>query len=205
MSAETGASADLGEAEQAVLEALDADDPTGSRRADLANAVAVDYPTAEFALKQRGLIEEAGIARVNTDEGTVKHRLVALTERGETALADVQAPEPDPDPVDPEVVPDRPSPWNETTDWDTLSESVDRLLDETVAAEPDASAECVRLTLEHDGERADLDVSLVAWHNTGRTAFFDEYTAAFGEPPGIDEREWGVYQARLIDRQSDGS
>jgi hypothetical protein len=198
MSAATGTEPDLDETERAVLEALDAADPTGSRRADLAEDVDVDYPEAELVLKQRGLIEEAGVDRVRSDEGTIKHRLVALTQRGQTTLADARAPDPEPEPVEPEVVPRR-RPWYETTAWDEHPPAVDRLLEEIVAVEHDEAADIVRITLDRDGERKEIELSLVAWHNNARTAFYDEYRSAFGETPDVDARGMGVLQARLMD------
>jgi antitoxin (DNA-binding transcriptional repressor) of toxin-antitoxin stability system len=198
MSVET--TADLTPAEVTVLEALEKGEPTASRRVDVADRVDVDYPEAELALKQRGLVEDAGEELVRTDDGRLKHQLVALTERGRRALADAQTPEPDPEPVEPEELPERSSPWLDDDDWRTLSEDVERILDEAVGVEYDETADVVRIELERDGTRAEITLTLAAWHNTGRPSFYDGYRGAFGDPPGLDDREWGVLQARLVDR-----
>lgn len=194
---------ELSPAELEVLEALEADDPTGSRRTDLAHAVDVDYPQAELQLKQWGLVEDAGEERVTTDEGRFKYRLIALTNRGKERLADARAPEPEPEPVEPEELAPVATPWNDDGDWWRLSEPVERILDETACAEYDEEDDVVRITLERDGTSTEVELSLAAWHNRGRVQFYDGYRAAFGEPPRIDEREWGVLQAQLVDEYAD--
>lgn len=196
--------AELAAAELEVLEALEDAGPGGRRRTDLADAVDVDYPETELALMQRGLVDDAGTELVNGDEGRYEYRLVALTERGEAALADARAPDPEPEPVGVRELEPRPSPWNEDDDWRLLSEAVDRLLDETEAVEYDEAEDVVRLVLERAGTTAEVELPLAAWHNNGRPRFFDEYRGAFGEPPGIDNREWGVLQARLVGEYATG-
>lgn len=201
MSAE--AAAELSAPELAILEALDENEPARMRRVDLAEAIEADYPEHELSLKQAGLIQDAGTSRVHADDVTTVHQLVKLTPRGESALAEARAPDPEPEPVEPKEIP-RQRPWYETASWDEFSEAVTRILDETTAVAYDESADVVRIELERDGVHAEAELPLVAWHRNARVAFYDEYRAAFAEAPGIDDHEFGMLRALWIEAYADG-
>lgn len=55
------------------------------------------------------------------------------------------------------------------------------------------------MTLTYDGETATIKFPAVRWHNTGLDLLFEEVRHAFGFPPDLDDREWGIFQQRWID------
>lgn len=57
----------------------------------------------------------------------------------------------------------------------------------------------VVVSLSYDGETATIKFPAVNWHNFGLNYLFDEVHQAFGFPPNLDKREWGILQQRWID------
>ena len=202
------ATQELATAEVSILESLrDSDDPA-VRRVDLADAVGddEDYRDGERTLLDRGAIEEVGSASGTTSEGvSVSHRRFALTDRGGNLLhRHRRRSHRSSDPVEPTTAPAQQAPWDERAGWTDLAEAVPRIVDETESVERVESdtddSWVVRVELARGDRAGTVEFTPVQWHNqTGRREFHEAYRWIFGESPGLDDRAFGVLQARWLD------
>lgn len=194
---------DIEEPQRAILEALESAEKNIIRRVDLADVVEEAYPPHERSLIEKDLIEEVGKASTHNAEGErVVYRRLSLTEDGERILtwgSRESDPEAEPDPVEPKTRRAKRRPWHKRAEWTDLSEQVTRLVEETQSVAFDTDAEEIVVTLDRDGREATISFNKVAWFNTGHRKFHEEFHAAFNERNPIDEREFGILQARWVD------
>lgn len=202
---------DIAEPEREILGALESVENNIMRRVDLADVIEEPYPPHERSLTDRTLIEEVGVHSTRNEDGEqVVYRRLTLTEQGERALRRSRAQEGDeeqePDPVEPKTRRARRRPWHERAEWTELSPDVPRLLEETQSVEYNDEANEIHVTLDHAGREATLEFSKTAWFNTGHKKFHEQYHTAFNERNPVDEREFGVLQARWVDmpQEADG-
>lgn len=192
---------ELAEPERTILETLRESEDAIERRVELADVIDESYPPVERALQERDLLKEVGKVGTHNDAGErVVYRRLSLTEEGERVLSwtgrDESAEQ---DPVEPRTRPKRREPWHKRAEWTALSEQVNRLVEETQSVAFDSDDEEIAVTLDRDGREATISFNKVAWFNTGHRKFHEEFHAAFNERNPIDEREFGILQARWVD------
>lgn len=163
-------------------------------------------------LGEMGLVEEIGHISNRDGKKVIRQPRYRLTDRGRH-LVSRHGPEFDPKPdeaeidVEPEVR-ESPDPIGREPDQLTdLSGSVDAfeentekvVLHEGVEHRSHDPKGTVVVTITYNDETATIKFPAVKWHNSGLDRLFEEVRQAFGFPPDLDQREWGILQQRWID------
>lgn len=190
----------------------DLDDPLLQK--PLVEAVGGSDFTLHFGdLGEMGLVEEIGrYSERNGENMVISQPRYRLTDRGRS-LVSRHGPEFDPETlqgevnVEPEVRTDPEPVGREPDQLADLSDSVDAFIENTEKVILYEGVEwrqgdpkgTVVVTLTYDGETATIKIPAINWHNSGLNYLFDEVHQAFGFPPNLDEREWGILQQRWID------
>lgn len=180
---------------------------------DLVDATGASNFTMHFGdLGEMGLVSEIGEFAQRNGRTAIRQPRYRLTERGRH-LVSSHGPEFDPKQfqgeidVEPEVT-ESPDPIGREPDRLTdLSGSVDAftentekvILHEGVEHRQGDPKGTVVVTLSYNGETATIKIPAVKWHNSGLDLLFEEVRHAFGFPPNLDQREWGILQQRWID------
>ena len=205
---------DVADEEVAILEAFpDVGAPV--RRVALAETLddTDDYPPHERALLDRDAIEEVGHENVPEDGERVVYRRFAMTKSGDHLLRRVREggdTDTEPDPVAPSRSTLSQS-WDKRAPWTELAEHIDRLLEETQSVERFAMDDGrhdwgVRVVLarEDTDQQVTVEFNPQQWHNaSGRHEFYKRYRNAFRERLDIDDRAFGVLQARWLAEYTD--
>ena len=189
----------------------DLDDPV--LQTDLVDATGASNFTMHFGdLGEMGLVSEIGKFAQQDGKTVISQPRYRLTDRGRH-LVSSHGPEFDPKQLQGEVdvepeVRESPEPIGREPDQLTdLSDSVDafeRNTDQVIlhegvehrSADPKGTVE---VTITYDGETTTINFPAVKWHNSGLDLLFEEVRNAFGFPPDLDQREWGLLQQRWID------
>lgn len=164
-------------------------------------------------LRELSLVTEIGeFVQSDGEKQATRQSRYQLTGRGRS-LVSRHGPEFDPKQLQGEVDPEpevrsNPEPVGRDPDSLTdLSGSVDAfvqntetvVLHEGIEHRPGDPRGTVEITLNHEGLQEVIEIPAVRWHNSGLNHFFDELHAAFGAGHDLDQREWGILQARWIE------